>query len=122
MDTQRQTDRLVTGATGKAQMTTNPQVDSFGKVTISLGGRCPLNCQHCYTTVPTFSLDKKRDVDEALRQLSRFANVHIICMSGDTDPFLRATAALEFLQRAAATYPDADLMYTTRLIPKDEIV
>jgi DNA repair photolyase len=97
----------------------NPLVDVHGKLTISLGGFCPLQCKHCYTTVPNFSQDPKRTVEAALEILESVApELKVICLSGDTDPFLRPNLAIDFLERAAREYPNTDLMYTTRLIPR----
>jgi hypothetical protein len=101
----------------------NPRVDQFGKATVSLGGRCPLGCAHCYTTVPTFAHDDKRDVTQALELLSSLGpDVEVICLSGDTDPFLRPKAAVDYLRRAADERPHAQLMFTTRLVPPPRVV
>ena len=100
---------------------TNPTVDQFGKVTVSLGGRCPLACLHCYTTAPSFRFDRKRSVDETLALLESFSTLDVICLSGDTDPFLRPKAAMELLERAADAFPETDIMFTTRLIPPADV-
>jgi DNA repair photolyase len=98
----------------------NPLIDAYGKITISLGGFCPLQCSHCYTTVPDFSSDPKRTVKAALKILESVSeNLKIVCLSGDTDPFLRPYEAIDFLEAAADSYPTADLMYTTRLTPRE---
>jgi hypothetical protein len=98
-------------------------VDHFGKTTISLGGRCPLQCRHCYITAPQFKTDAKRSVDDAVRILERDADTATtVCISGDVDCFIKPKAGLELIQRVAHEFPRVDVMYTTRLCPPDEVV
>jgi hypothetical protein len=102
-------------------MTINPSLDPFGKVTVSLGAHCPLACAHCYTNTPGFHVDPKRAVEAAISVVASLPGARTICLSGDTDPFLRPVAAIEFLERAAREFPSTHLMLTTRLIPPKEI-
>ena len=98
-------------------------VDGYRKVTISLGGRCPLACRHCYTTARQFRHDADTTAAEVLTELGRLTErFDIICVSGDTDCFLDPDAGLELIAGAAHRFPHADLMFTSRLVPDDSVV
>jgi hypothetical protein len=46
----------------------------------------------------------------------------IICVSGDTDPFVDEAAGMDLLETLATEFPDKHLMFTTRLVPGDGAV
>lgn len=94
-------------------------VDPHGKVTVSLGGRCPLACRHCYTMTPQFVHSPPRDVDDVIRALSLCKTpFNTICVSGDTDCFIDESQGLELLRRLVEHFDDT-IMFTTRLVPSD---
>lgn len=98
-----------------------PRVDAFGKLTVSLGGRCPLACKHCYTTVPSFRYDRKRGIGDVIDFVASSPSISVVCLSGDTDPMLRPHEVIELLHRLADDFPEIDLMYTTRLLLNPEL-
>ncbi len=99
------------------------RVDSFRKVTVSLGGVCTLACHHCYTMTRVFIHEPSRSVGDVLDELSGLPEPYrIICVSGDTDCFIEASAGLELLRRLIECHSDAVVMFTTRLIPPERIV
>ncbi|MGW7597073.1 hypothetical protein [Streptomyces antimycoticus] len=98
-------------------------VDRYGKVTVSLAGRCPLACRHCYTTAKQFEHSASSSVSAVLSELEGISSrFEIICISGDTDCFLDPDTGFELISRAAERFPAADIMFTSRLIPDDSIV
>jgi hypothetical protein len=101
----------------------SPVVDSFRKVTVSLGGRCPLNCRHCYTTVSAFTTAPRLSVEEVVDSLVPLDDLFdIICVSGDTDCFLDEREGLSLIATLVRIFPEAHLMFTTRIVPGDDVV
>ncbi len=101
----------------------NFEVDGFGKVTVSLGGQCPLKCMHCYTTATQFMTTSRRTVGQVIEELKSLGDqFSTICISGDTDCFIRPALGLELIQQAAMSFPWTNIMFTSRLVPKEEIV
>ena len=93
-------------------------VDQFGKVTVSLGGRCPIGCRHCYTMTRQFVASEGRTPDEVVAALRRRrGDFSIICLSGDTDPFVDETSAIELLDLMSQEFTDCDIEFTTRMVP-----
>jgi hypothetical protein len=101
----------------------NPAVDQFGKVTVSLGGRCPVGCRHCYVNARSFSPDPKRSVSETVEVLRRLSRPFtVVCLSGDVDCFLRPQRAIELLDAVAREFPKVDVIFTTRLVPPHRVL
>ncbi len=100
-----------------------PRVDAYGKVTVSLGGKCPLACRHCYTMTSSFVHDAYMSTEDVLRSLQALSDPFTtVCVSGDTDPFIDPQLGLELIQGIAMAFPSIDVMFTTRLIPTDEVI
>jgi DNA repair photolyase len=93
-------------------------VDEFHKVTVSLGGRCPVGCRHCYTMTPQFIPEPSRRPTDVVNELLTLPEpFSIVCVSGDTDCFLDPEAGLQLIQLIAETFRESDVMFTTRLVP-----
>lgn len=100
-----------------------PRVDDFGKVTVSLGGICPLACRHCYTMTSSFKHDPEMTIVEVVEDLRLVRDPFAtICVSGDTDPFLDAAAGLLLIQTLASEFPHANIMFTTRQVPNNDVI
>lgn len=98
-------------------------VDQFGKLTVSLGGRCALWCAHCYVTAPSFVHAPPHSIDNVIDEIHSIRTpFNMICVSGDTDPFLNEKQGLALLLRLSDEFPSTDLMFTTRLVPSPETV
>ena len=98
-------------------------VDGYRKVTISLGGRCPIACRHCYTTAGQFVHGQESIPERILAELRCVITpFDVICISGDTDCFLDPQAGLELITGAARGFPHADVMFTSRLVPEDPVI
>lgn len=99
------------------------KVDRFAKVTISLGGKCPLRCRHCYTTSTQFRHEPKRSVNQVISELNSLdKSFSTICISGDTEPFLEPDVGLELIHEVAQSFSWTDIMFTTRLVLQDLII
>jgi DNA repair photolyase len=97
-------------------------VDRFGKITISLGGVCPLRCKHCYTTASQFRFARPISSATVMELLKSVREpFKVICVSGDTDCFLNPEAGYELISKCADAYPSTDIMFTSRLVPPPHI-
>jgi DNA repair photolyase len=99
------------------------KVDETGKITISLGGHCPLKCKHCYITAPQFKFQRRLSVDDVYNILTLEKDIFTaICISGDTDPLLDQTSFIELLKMCSTKFPHCNLLFTTRLIPNESVM
>jgi DNA repair photolyase len=99
------------------------KVDSFGKITVSLGGACKLWCKHCYITAHQFQHPRKRAVESVIDELRALAgSFGVVCISGDTDCFLDEDAGWALIEGVCKAFPTIDVMFTSRLVPRPGIV
>lgn len=99
-------------------------VDQHGKVTVSLGGRCPLSCRHCYTVTTQFVHPPTRTAADIVAGLSVLpeGTFNVICVSGDTDCFIDAELGTDLLSVLCESFPRVAIMFTTRLVPPPHCV
>lgn len=103
-----------------ADVISNPRVDQWRKLTVSLGGRCPLQCRHCYVTAPQFGIDRKRTVEETMEIVRvHLPEVSIVCVSGDVDCFIQERNGIDLIEQLVDELDAVDVMYTTRIVPSD---
>ena len=97
-------------------------IDNNGKITISLGGKCPLGCKHCYTNTSSFVYQPIMSPKDVIEELSRYdeKDITTICVSGDTDCFIDASKGLELLSLIVRNYFTQNIMFTTRLVPNSQ--
>lgn len=98
-------------------------IDSEKKITVSLGGKCSLGCKHCYTNCSAFLHQDKITVKELIKDLGCIDSntFTTICISGDVDTFLNPYEGLELIALLAEIYRKKTIMFTTRLVPNDNI-
>jgi len=99
------------------------KVDSEGKITISLGGKCTLNCKHCYTNTSSFVHQPQISPKTASKLLQDCdAEFSTICVSGDIDCFLDPELGIELLTNIVENFETQNIMFTTRLIPQQNVI
>jgi hypothetical protein len=97
-------------------------VDSFRKITVSLGGVCTLGCKHCYTNTRHFRHQKERSINSLVDDLHRIGSPQFdtICVSGDTDPLLNERDGLQLIKALTEEFVSQSIMFTTRLVPSTD--
>ena len=96
-------------------------VDRGGKLVVSLGGRkCPVNCAHCYVFAPGFKFFPRKSPTDLVTELVALnQDYNIVYLSGDIEPFLDESQAVEFLRQMAGR-ADVDLLFSTRMVLSSE--
>jgi len=81
---------------------------------VSLGGKCPFNCLHCYTYCNEYKNDTSDDIEKVVESLKN-ESFDIIYISGHRENFIDPDIGISLCERLFEEY-QTDILITTRNI------
>jgi DNA repair photolyase len=92
-----------------------------GRVVVSNGGICPLQCSYCYTYSQDFRSFPAKSADKLVDDLGTFANrIDIVQLGCDTEMFLRQNEAVRMIRGVANL--DKDVSFATKMCLSDRTI